>query len=505
MKVLRSSQIKEVDAYTIENEPILSINLMERAARKCSRWIGRYFSKNFKFNVFVGPGNNGGDGLAVARQLAEDEREVKVFIVKISDKLSKDANINLERLEKQNLVEITYLHKDDELPELSNKMVIIDAMFGSGLNRPLEGFPAEVVRYLNRFQATRIAIDIPSGLFGEDNSTNVPENIFNADYTLTFQFPKLSFFFPENEGFVGQWYALDIGLSQTKIEEVESPYFLISEHYVKKHIAKRKRFAHKGHFGHPLLINGSYGKMGAAILAAKAALKTGSGLVTVHLPVSGYSIMQTAVPEAMLSIDISELIFSKIPDISRFSNIGGGCGIDTKVNTQKALKELIEKEERPLVLDADALNILAVNPEWLGQLPEKSILTPHPKEFDRLAGDSPNHFKRIQQQRDFASKYGVIVVLKGGNTSVAMPNGICFFNINGNPGMSTAGSGDVLTGIITSLVGQGYQPHIAALTGVYLHGLAGDIASEENSQEAVIATDIINALGKAFKKVKSGC
>lgn len=505
MKVLKSSQVKELDAYTIENEPILSVNLMERAAGKCTEWLIQNIGIEKRFLIFVGPGNNGGDGLAVARQLAEKGRDVKIFILNITDKLSPDAELNLQRLKDQDLVRINYLDKDGSWPEIPENSVVIDALFGSGLNRPLEGFPAEVVKFLNRGKQTRIAIDIPSGLFGEDNSSNIQEHIFRADYTLTFQFPNLSFICPENESYVGNWQVLDIGLSKEKLDDMDSPYFLITKDFVKNNLKIRKRFAHKGHFGHPLLINGSYGKMGAAILAARAALKTGSGLVTTHLPVNGYAIMQSAVPEAMLSIDISEIIFSKVPDLNNFSNVGCGCGIGMKVNTQKALGELIKNENRPLVLDADALNILAENKEWLELLPANSILTPHPKEFERLTGKKvQNHYERIQNQINFASEYEIVLVLKGGNTTIALPDGTCYINTNGNPGMATAGSGDVLTGVITSLVGQGYPPYLAAITGVYLHGMAGDLAAEQNSQQAVIASDIIEFLGDAYKKMKSG-
>ena len=502
MKILKSEQVKDVDAYTIKNEPIMSINLMERAAGQCSQWIIEHFGVKKKINIFIGPGNNGGDGLAVARQLAEENVEVKVFLLKISNKLSKDAEINFNRLQEQNKVEICSVEKGSILPEIDSKEIIIDGLFGSGLNRPLEGFPSEVVKHLNKMNAVRIAIDFPSGLFGENNSSNDYESIFKADYTLTFQFPGLSFFYPENEDYVGEWHVLDIGLNQHKIDNTDSPYFLITESLVSDKLIKRKRFAHKGHFGHVLLINGGYGKMGAAILAAQAALKTGSGLVTAHLPKSGYSNMQTAAPEVMISIDISDIIFSEVPVLENYSNVGGGCGLGTKKNTQNALKQLIEKESRPLVLDADALNILSENKDWLNKLPENTILTPHPKEFERLTEPVRDHFSRIELQREFARKYNIILVLKGGNTSIALPDGTCYFNITGGPGMATAGSGDVLTGMISSLVGQKYEPGMAAIIGVYLHGLAGSIATKEIGPEAVIATDIINSIGKAYKQIK---
>lgn len=503
MKILRSSHVKEVDAYTIENEPILSINLMERAAGKCSGWMLKHIEKHRKFFVFAGPGNNGGDGIAVARQLAANGREVTLFLVKISDKLSTDAQVNLERIYKQGAVSVHEIEKNGNLPQLPEGSVVVDGLFGSGLNRPLEGFPADVVKHLNTQSATRIAIDIPSGLFGEDNSGNDFGAIFRADYTLTFQFPALSFFFPEHEPFVGDWKVFSIGLSQEKIDEMESPYFLVTENHIREHIKKRLRFAHKGDFGHVLMICGGYGKMGAAVLASRAALKTGSGLVTAHVPKLGYEIMQTAAPEVMMSIDISDIIFSQVPDLSGFTTVGTGPGLGMRSNTKKALENLLEKSDRPLVLDADALNILAEHRELLDKLPENSILTPHPKEFERLTRKVNDHYSRIQLQQEFAQSHKVVLVLKGGNTSIAMPDGTVFFNTTGDPGMATAGSGDVLTGVVTSLLGQSYTSTEAAVIGVYIHGLAGNLASSESSMEAVTASDIIQHLGNAFKTIRN--
>lgn len=503
MKILRSSDVKTVDAYTIENEPIHSINLMERAAGKISGWITNKFNSGQTAYIFIGPGNNGGDGLAVARQLADHNFNVKVFLIKITDKLSPDAKINYNRLKEQGLAEISEITDAKQIPETHAEDIILDGIFGSGLNRPLEGFPAKVVQKLNELEGIKIAIDTPSGLFGEDNSSNHYNSIFKADYTFTFQFPTLSFFFPEHQDFVGKWKIINIGLSQKKIDEIESSYYLITKKEVSNHIRKRKRFDHKGKYGHVLIITGGYGKMGAAVLTSNAALKTGSGLVTTHVPKLGYEIMQTALPEAMISIDLSDIIFSESPETDRFSCVGIGPGLGTKSNTQKALKTLIDKEKRPMVIDADALNILAQNKEWLELLPANSIITPHPKEFERLSEPADNHYERLEIQKEFARKYKVFVVLKGGNTSIATPDGNIFFNTTGNPGMATAGSGDVLTGMITSLLGQGYEPEQASVLGVYIHGLAGDLATEKTGQESCIATDIIHHIGMAFKYLKN--
>ncbi|MFO7829073.1 MAG: NAD(P)H-hydrate dehydratase [Bacteroidales bacterium] len=502
MKILKSSQIRKVDAYTIENEPIQSIDLMERAAMTVTRWIAGHFLSEKKVKIFVGPGNNGGDGLAVARQLADLEFKIEVFLVRISDKLSKDAEINLERLKKTDSVSIHEIYIEKDFPEIDLRDIIVDALFGSGLSRKLEGLPSKMVKHLNRSGAKIVAIDIPSGLFGEDNKSNDRDSIIKANHTLTFQMPKLSFFLAENELFVGKWEVLPIGLMQEAIDKIHSNYFMLTKKDIAEKIIHRSKFSHKGTFGHVVLIAGSYGKMGAAVLAARACLRTGCGLVTVHVPKVGYDILQTALPEAMISIDWSDIIFTNVSDIENYTCVGIGPGIGTKQNTRKALLDLFERVKYPMVIDADALNILAEQKEWIKKIPKNSILTPHPKEFERLAGKSTDDYHRIQKQIKFAAENKIILVLKGAHTSVALPDGTCFFNTTGNPGMATAGSGDVLTGIILSLLGQGYDPADAAKIGVYLHGLSGDIASEKMGQEALIASDIIENLGSAYLKLK---
>ena len=305
---------------------------------------------------------------------------------------------------------------------------------------------------------------------------------------------------PENDRFVGRWHVLDIGLHHDYLNSVEVNNFYITKNDIRGLILPRKKFSHKGTFGHGLLIAGSYGKTGAAILAAKAALRSGLGLLHVHIPKSSYEIMQTAIPEAMLSIDRYDNYFSEVPDLSLYNAIGIGPGIGKQHQSQMALKLLIQEFQHPIVFDADALNILSENKTWLSFLPPNSILTPHPKEFERLTEKWSNDFEKIEIQRNFAKKYNVIVVLKGAHTSICLPSGKCYFNSTGNPGMATAGSGDVLTGIITGILTQRYSPEKAAVLGVYLHGLAGDFAKKQNGENALIAGDIIDNIAAAFKK-----
>ena len=502
MKVFPSSKIAEIDAYTIEHEPIESIDLMERASSKLLSKIVEKFPAPQSCKIFVGPGNNGGDGLALARMLAEKDYKVEVFLLKISNKLSVDAEANLQRLKLVKSVAIYEIRTIEAMPWLFPDDIVIDAIFGSGLTRPVEGFTLEAIKAINTSDATVIAIDIPSGLMGEDNSSNNYSGIVQADFTLSFQFPKLSFLFPENEKYVGKWEVLPIGLHSDIIESEHTPFKMLTREFVKSLLMPRRKFDHKGTYGHGLLISGSYGKMGAAILASRASLRSGIGLLTSHIPRLGYEIIQTAVPEAMVSIDRSDIIFTEYPDLNQFKAIAIGPGIDKKQNSCRALTELIQESKVPMVFDADAINIIAQHPGLKDELPLGCVFTPHPKEFERLVGKSNDSFTRNVMQREFAKNHKLTLVLKGAYTAIACPEGSCYFNTTGNPGMATAGSGDVLTGIILSLLSQGYSSKVAAIVGVYLHGLAGDLASERMGMEALTAGDIIDYLPKAWLALK---
>ncbi len=360
---------------------------------------------------------------------------------------------------------------------------------------------ADLIAYLNQSKAIRVAIDIPSGLFADQPSAL--GFIFKADYTLTFQFPKLAFLFPENDPYVGRFEVLDIGLHPRYCEEVETPNLLTTKVMVKPILHNRTKYSHKGTYGHALLIAGSEGKTGAALLGAKACLRTGVGLLSVHLPKVAQLPLQTAIPEAMIDGDASDTCFTMFQHLDAFTAVGVGPGLGKADDTVRALKRLIQEVQVPLIMDADALNILSDNPTWLPFLPAKTILTPHPKEFERLIGKTSTSFERLEKQRELSVKNNLIVVLKGAHTSITFPNGTCFFNTTGNPGMATAGSGDVLTGIILSLLAQRYSPEEAAVLGVYLHGLAGDLAAEEIGQEALIASDITEHLGKAYSALRA--
>ncbi len=504
MKILPIEKVREADAYTIRNEPIASIDLMERAATACYQWLKKRTDSYTPVKVFSGPGNNGGDGLAVARLLAADGYRVEVFIVRFTNKDSGDFKVNLERMKESGQAHVKELFDGDDFPEITPDDLVIDAIFGSGLSRPVTGFTAALIGHINRSGAIVVSIDTPSGLFSDENSTRKGGAVIEADYTLTFQLPKYAFMFPENDRYVGRWIVRPIGLMEEFIDRAETENFLIEKDDCRLLLKKRNKFDHKGKFGHALLISGSYGKMGAAVLAAEACLRAGAGLVTAHIPATGYSVIQTALPECMVSIDNDDKYFSEVPDLTAYNAIGTGPGLGKARKTQNALKLLIQNTSVPLVLDADAINILAQNKTWISFVPENSIFTPHPKEFERLAGKSGDDFERNKLQREFSVRHQVYVVLKGAHTCITTPQGKCFFNSTGNPGMATGGSGDVLTGIILGLTAQGYSSFEAAVLGVYLHGLAGDIAAKRKSMEAMIAGDIIANLGKAMKKLRKG-
>jgi len=501
MKILPIEKIKEADAYTIYNEPVADIDLMERAAKRCYKWFIRNIKKNTKINVVCGPGNNGGDGLAIARMLALKGYNIDVYFLRITENISPSCKFNYDRLFNIRDVRIYDLTEEDPLPEIEGEDIVIDAIFGSGLSKPVEGFPAKLISHLNKNNAVVIAIDVPSGLFCDESNVDNPGAIIEADYTLTFQFPKYAFFFSENVRHVGLWEVLPIGIHEDFIEEVVVDNYLIEKQMSRGILRPRAKFSHKGHFGHALLIAGGYGKMGAAVLASRACLRAGAGLLTTHIPKSGYDIIQTAVPEAMACVDSGENYFSDLIDLTKYNAIGIGPGIGQAKETANALKVLIQNTHVPLIFDADAINILGENKTWLSFLPKNCIFTPHPKEFERLAGKSSNDFERNQLQREFSEKYHAYVVLKGAHTAVTCPDGTCYFNVSGNPGMATGGSGDVLTGVILGLMAQYYHPKEACILGVFVHGLSGDIVWKKRSMESLIASDIIENLGEAFIRI----
>ncbi len=501
MKIFRTSQIHELDQYTIDHEPIASIDLMERAAKAIFTEYILTFPTTFPVYILAGSGNNGGDALALARLLLEASYKVKIVLLH-SGNLSEDCETNKNRLKDQFPGHLTIITDKFVAPEILPQTILIDGLFGSGLSRKLEGIYAEAVNWMNESGCKIGSIDIPSGLQGEENR-NTSEAIVKANLTYSIQFPKLAFLFPENTEYVGKWKLIDIGILPQIIAETESHFEYLVKQDIQQIIRPRNIFAHKGTFGHLLQIVGSEGMAGAAVLSAKAAMRSGAGLVTVQSVEANRIIVQTAVPEAIFhSHDYISVAAEKI-DYQQYTTISIGPGIGQEKTTVSFLKTLLINQNNPLVIDADALNIISKNPDFLNYIPQKSILTPHPKEFERLFGTCENGYTRMLKANEMAVKLGLIIVLKGANTLIALPNGQLFFNSTGNSGMATAGTGDVLTGIISGLLAQGYSPENASKLGVYLHGLAGDLALAEQSEESLMAGDIINFIGKAYKEIAS--
>jgi ADP-dependent NAD(P)H-hydrate dehydratase / NAD(P)H-hydrate epimerase len=496
VKILNAQQIRDLDKYTIENEPISSIDLMERASREFVLWFVQRFDGTKKIGIVCGTGNNGGDGLAIARMLLDWNYLVSVWIVKGEVRESEDFKINLERLKPK--LEILEIGSEADQNLFQNCDVLIDAIFGSGLSRSTEGIYAQAIRCINKTNAIVVAVDMPSGLQADAPSSG---DIVEADYTATFQLPKLSLFFPESFRYSGEFKVLDIGLSKAKIKSEESKYFQVTAKACRKILKPRKKFDHKGSYGHALLIAGSFGKMGAAVLSTRAALRAGAGLVSAHIPKCGYSILQSSVPEAMASVDHGDDSFSNVDDLEKFSTIGIGPGLGQAKESADGLKKVFEVFRKPVVLDADALNIIASNEKMRTMIPESSILTPHPKEFERLVGKWDNDFEKIAMQKKLAAELNSIILLKGAFTTIAEPNGVVYFNPTGNPGMASGGTGDVLTGILTGLMAQFYSPIQTAILGTFLHGLAGDLAAVEKGKDSLLASDLVEFLPRAFKNI----
>ncbi|MEI7734579.1 MAG: NAD(P)H-hydrate dehydratase [Ferruginibacter sp.] len=497
MKIFSASQIKAWDAYTIVNEPVKSIQLMERAATSCFNWLVENNFTGPELYVFCGRGNNGADGLAIARLLLQQKYKVKTFILEAENKATPDFETNLERLSTETL-HINFISTPGNFPLIPAGTVLIDALYGTGLNKPLTNNNELLVNYLNYSGAPIISIDIPSGLYADQSS--VGNAIICAAHTLSFQQYKLAFLLAENENYCGNVHILDIALHAQFEQDEWATYTLTDKKLVQSFYKHRKKFTHKGTYGHAALIAGSYGMMGTAVLSAGACLRSGTGKLSCYIPQCGYQIIQTTVPEAMCRVNGEDHLVAA-EAMETFDAIGIGPGIGRYPSHNNLLKQIFSATNKPVVIDADALNIIAAEIGLLNSVPPESVLTPHPKEFERLFGKTANDFERLQLALQKSKEYTIYIVLKGNFSFISTPQGVGFFNSTGNAGMATAGSGDVLTGIITGLLAQGYPAQEACILGVYLHGSAGDFAADMYSMEAMIAGDINTCLGKAFKAI----
>ena len=504
MKIFDAHALRELDEYTILNEPITSIDLMERAAKAVTAEISRRWPATTPITVLAGPGNNGGDALAVARQLSQNGYSVKCYLFNTNGHLSPDCETNKGRLLETTGVELVEVTSQFEPPRLSAADLVVDGLFGTGLNKPLNGGYAMLTKLINASPAKVVAIDIPSGLMCEDNSFNSRSHILRADLTLTFQQPKLAMLLADNHEAVGELQVLNIGLSAEKIASLASDYAISEEGEIRAMLRPRSPFGHKGTFGHAVIVAGHYGMAGAAILACRACLKTGCGKVTLHTPGCNNNIIQTSLPEAVLELDANDKYVTASTDLTEYDALAIGPGLGVAHATGLAFIEQVRHSQATAVIDADALNILADHKGWIQQIPAGSILTPHPGEFRRIGNHCTDSYSMLTEARELSVRQKIYVVLKGHYTAVCTPQGKVWFNPTGNSGMGTAGSGDVLTGIITSLVAQQYSAEAACRLGVYLHGLAGDLAAEVLGEECLIASDIIAFLPQAFQRLRRG-
>lgn len=503
MKILNREEIKFADEYTIQHEPIASIDLMERAARACVLQIMKFADDSEPVFVFCGKGNNGGDGFAIARMLLDRSYNCTAVAVDYPGEYSADCKTNYDKLKElyPDSIYTVASEKDLESTRFTSLGTVVDALLGTGSNKPLDGLLKEVVEFVNKNFTKVISIDCPSGLF-IDQANDPDDRIVHSTVTLTFQYPKLAFFMAQNKWAVPEFEILNIGLHPHLEHLLKPRQFYLSRNDIKQLITQRHKFSHKGDYGHALLIAGSNSMRGAASISAMACLRSGAGLLTVHSVEGAINALMNHLPEAMCSIDPNSEFICELPDLKKYNVVAIGPGIGTEQETQDILKKLLNYNTSSLVIDADALNILAENKTWLSFLPEDTIITPHPKEFDRLTEEHSHDLDRYSTAKLFAMKHKLIVVLKGTYTVICMPDGSSYFNSTGNAGLAKGGSGDALTGIITGLLARGYRAPQAALIGVYIHGFAADLAIKKSSKESILASDVIDKLSKAFLKIE---
>ena len=502
MKIFTTHEIKAIDTFTIEQENIEVVDLMERASSAVACEIISRWRPNKRFFVFAGPGNNGGDALAVARMLIEQGYKLQIFLFNIpSTKMSHCCKINRDRLLEMGDIDFVEVVQEFEPPYISSDDIVIDGLFGSGLRECLTGGFKALVRMINESEAHVVSIDIPSGMFGEWNSENNRNDIIRANTTLAFQFKRLAFFFSENAEMIGECKVLDIDLSQEAIRKTPSNFYLTETDDIRRSLLKRNEFSNKHDYGSALIVAGSYGMMGAAVLASRAAMRSGAGLVNVHSPRCGYSIIQSSVPEVIFNADKNDIVTTDIRINHKYKVVAVGPGMGRNEVTIDAIDVFLKNATSPCILDADALNCIAERQSLLDSIPPMSVITPHATEFDRLFGSFFNEEMRLKKAIEISRYYKIIIVLKGRYTMIVRPDGKVCINSTGNPGMATAGSGDVLTGLIAGFAAQGYKMELSAILGVYIHGMAGDLAAAANGSYGMVASDIVDNIRKAIKTI----
>jgi hydroxyethylthiazole kinase-like uncharacterized protein yjeF len=504
MKLLSKAQIQELDQVTIASEGISSLDLMERAASALFNTLLNHFNKAQEFWIFCGPGNNGGDGLVIARLLYNAGKVIKVINVGEVPKRDDgtDRAINYKCITDLGEKIIQFEPEFIKLSTPAQECVIIDALFGNGLNKPLNETFAKAVEYMNTLNGTKVAIDVPSGLYADGNEPNASEHIFKADFTYTLQLPKSSFFHRYWAPYVGHYQIIDIGLNPSYIAGLNVCQHLFSQENAHSIYKPRTKFTYKNSYGHALLMAGSQGTPGAAFLCAKSCARGGTGLLSVSIPKNFSNAFISYLPEAMLLEDKSPSFLSALPDLKKFDAVGFGPGVGEHAHTQKLFVALLKQVKKSLVLDADAISMLATHPEWVGLLPEHTILTPHIGEFKRLLKLEELPYDYLVRATTYAVNNKVVLLLKDSISSIHTPDGDVHFVDEGSPAMATAGSGDVLMGLILALLANGYTAKEAALLGAFVHGKAGKLAGLEIGEESVLAGDIPKFFGDVFKSLK---
>ncbi len=500
MKLFTTQQLNDIARYTIEHDKISIIDFVERVAEGVAFEIEARWRPGKPVVVFAGCEDNGAQALAVARILSEHGYKPEVYLINVGGnalnttcKAYRDALLALDTD-----IYFNEIVKEFSIPRLSSNHLVIDGLFGPGIKEGLKGGYRTLVQYINDSGATVVSIDVPSGMFGDSNPFAVNRDIIHADLTLAIQFPRIAFFNPDNAELVGEWKIIDIGMNETSIRNTQARHHLIEADEIKSLLKSRPLHCSKADFGAGLLIAGSYGMMGAAVLGARGAIRSGIGKLTVQSPKCGYQIMQSSVPDVLYQYNKGEYYITQLEVDKPFDAVAIGPGIGTNDATLQALENFLLARTSPVILDADALNCIARKPTLLNSVPVLSIITPHIGEFDRLFGQHTSAEMRLQKAVEMARFYNIIIVLKGHYTATVRPDGVVCFNSSGTPAMATAGSGDVLTGIILSLVAQGYKPEQASMMGVYIHGIAGELAAREHGEYGVTASDIANSVGRAI-------
>lgn len=503
MKLFTNEQIRDIERYTTENEGVSPLELIERVAEGVTDEICMRWRPNKPTVIFAGPGNNGADALAAARLLYERGFRPEVYLFNIGgDKLSQECIASRDKM-RQEVPDIAFTEVKSRfnMPQITNNHLVIDGIFGSGLREELQGGFKTLVQYINEERATVVSIDLPTGMFGDWNPQMVSRNVVHATLTLAIQFPRICFFIADNADMVGEWKVIDIGLSEAAIASTPVNFCLVEKRDVQHRLHHRKPFATKADFGSAILYAGSYGMMGAAVLASRACMRAGAGKLTVGAPRCGYEILQTAVPEAMFQQVRAEGRIAEIRPERSFNAVAIGPGIGTNEMTVKAVEDFLATVSHPVILDADALNCMAIRPAMLNSIPVLSIITPHAGEFDRLFGIQPSAEARLRKAIEMAKYYNILIVLKGHYTAIVRPDGKVYFNASGTPAMATAGAGDVLTGTLLGILAQGYSPEVASIIAVFAHGLAGELAAAEHGEYGVTAGDIAANIGKSIKEI----